>query len=136
MHFDSKVAVVVHEDLAVWQKLNVACFLSGGLVASQPELGGEPYIDASGNIYSPLVRQPILVFGATTEELKRTLRGAIECGMKPSIYTRQLFVTNNDANNRAAVASVPTDALDLVGVAIHGERKDVDKVVKSLRLHA
>ena len=136
MHFNSKIAIVVHEDLAVWQKLNVACFLSGGLVASQPELGGEPYTDGSGNVYGPLIRQPILVFAATTSDLKRTLRRAMECGMKPSIYTRELFATNNDAGNRAAVASVPTDELDLVGIAIHGERKDVDKAVKGLRLHA
>jgi hypothetical protein len=31
MTFDTKIAIVVREDLAAWQKLNVAAFLSGGL---------------------------------------------------------------------------------------------------------
>jgi hypothetical protein len=30
---------------------------------------------------------------------------------------------------------VPADALDLVGFALHEDRKDVDKVLKGLKLH-
>jgi hypothetical protein len=136
MDFTTKVAVVVREDLAVWQKLNVACFLTGGLVGTYPELAGQNYADASGQSYGPLVRQPILVLAASGEELTRTLRRAIDRGLKPSIYTRELFATYNDADNRAAVAAVPTDALDLVGLALHGDRKEVDKVTKGLKLHS
>ena len=136
MIFTTKIAVVVRDDLAVWQKLNVACFLSGGLVGSYPELAGERYRDASGRTYGPLVRQPILVFAATSEELTRTLRRCSERGLPASIYTRELFATGNDVANRAAVAAVATDGLDLVGLAIHAERKDVDKVTKGLKLHA
>ena len=136
MIFTTKIAVVVRDDLAVWQKLNVACFLSGGLVGSYPELAGERYRDASGRTYGPLVRQPILVFAATSEELTRTLRRCSERGLPASIYTRELFATGNDVANRAAVAAVATDGLDLVGLAIHAERKDVDKVTKGLKLHS
>jgi hypothetical protein len=136
MIFTTKIAIVVRDDLAVWQKLNVACFLSGGLVGSYPELAGERYQDASGRTYGPLVRQPILVFAATGEDLTRTLRRCSERGLPASIYTRELFATGNDVANRAAVAAVATDGLDLVGLAIHAERKDVDKVTKGLRLHA
>lgn len=116
MEYDTKVAIIVCEDLPVWQKLNVACFLSGGLVGTHPELAGEPYADASGQTYGPLVRQPIWVFAASAQELSRTLRRAIDRGLRPSIYTRALFETKNDADNRRAVASVSTDTLDLVGL--------------------
>jgi hypothetical protein len=136
MDFTTKVAVVVREDLAVWQKLNVASFLIGGLVGTHPELAGESYADASGQSYGPLVRQPILVFAASGEELTRTLRRAIDRGLKPSIYTRELFATYNDDDNRAAVAAVSTDALDLAGLALHADRKEVDKVTKGLKLHS
>jgi len=136
MDFTTKVAVVVREDLAVWQKLNVACFLTGGLVGIHPELAGESYADASGQSFGPLVRQPILVFAASGEELTRTLRRAIDRGLKPSIYTRELFATYNDGDNRAAVAAVSTDALDLAGLALHADRKEVDKVTKGLKLHS
>jgi hypothetical protein len=135
MRFDTKFAVVVRDDLAVWQKLNVACFLSGGLVGAAPELAGEPYVDGSGKFYGRLIRQPVLVYGATAEDLTRTLKRASERGVRVSIYTKELFATGYDAANRAAVAGVATDALDLVGLALCAERKDVDRIVKGLSLH-
>jgi len=135
MNFSTKIAIVVRDDLAPWQKLNVACFLSGGLVGSYPELAGERYRDASGRAYGPLVRQPILVFAARGEALTRTLRRCLERGLAVSIYTRELFATGNDVANRAAVAAVATESLDLVGLALHADRKDVDKVTKGLTLH-
>ena len=135
MRFDSKIAIAVRDDLATWQKLNVACFLTGGLVGARPELAGERYVDGSRQSYGPLVRQPILVFTASAEELRKALRRARERGLDPSIYTKELFATGNDVDNRAAVAGVPTDALDLVGLGLHAERKEVDKVMKGLALH-
>ena len=135
MRFETKVVIVVREDLATWQKLNVACFLSGGLVGAYPELAGERYVDASGKTYGPLVRQPILVFAASGQQLAGTLRRAAERGLEASIYTRELFATSNDADNRAAVAVVPTDTLDLVGFALYADRKVIDKVTKGLTLH-
>ena len=136
MRFETKIAIVVREDLAAWQKLNVACFLSGGMVGCNPELAGERYIDASGQTYGPLIRQSVLVFSASSEELARTLRRAMERGLKPSIYTRDLFATGNDADNRAAVAAVQTDSLDLVGLGLYADRKEVDKVTNGLSLHS
>lgn len=136
MRFDTKIAIAVRDDLASWQKLNVACFLSGGLVGSHPELAGERYLDGSGQVYGRLIRQPILVFSASAEELHRTLRRARERGLTPSLYTKELFATGNDTDNRAAVARVATSALDLVGLGLHGDRKDVDKVIKGLTLHS
>src|SRR6516164_8579713 len=105
MLFDTKIAVVVREDLAVWQKLNVASFLAGGLVGAYPELAGERYVDGTGRVYGPLVRQPMLIFAATAAELTRTLRRALESGLTPAIYTKELFATGHDAANRAAVAA-------------------------------
>ena len=54
MTFDTKIAIVVREDLATWQKLYVACFLAGGLVGLYPDLAGEHYVDASGQTYGPI----------------------------------------------------------------------------------
>jgi hypothetical protein len=133
--FDTKIAVIVREDLATWQKLNVTAFLAGGLPGSYPELPGEFYLDASGRQYGKLIRQPILIFGASAAELARSRQRATERNLPVSIYIQELFATGNDADNRAAVAAVPTDQLDLVGLAIHADKKDVDKVVKGLKLH-
>lgn len=56
-----------------------------------------------------------------------------QIGAPPTIAA--LFATGNDDDNRAAVAAVEADALDLVGLALHDDRKAVDKVVKGLKLH-
>ena len=135
MRYDTKIAIIIREDLAAWQKLNVASFLAGGLVGAYPELAGENYRDASGRFYGPLIRQPVLIFSANAGELTQALRRAQERGVRPSLYTQELFATGNDADNRAAVAAVPTAALELVGLAIHAARKEADKITKGLSLH-
>jgi len=135
MTFDTKIAIAVREDLAAWQKLNVTAFLAGGLAGCYPELVGERYRDASGLTYGPLVRQPVLVFAASGDELGKALQRAQERNVMASIYTMELFKTYNDIDNRAAVASVATTNLDLGGLAIHAEKRIVDKIIKGLKLH-
>lgn len=135
MRFDTKIAVAVREDLAVWQKLNVTAFLSSGVAHARPESMGKPYEDASGNTYLPMFREPVLVYGADPRTLARTLERARSRGLAAALYTEQLFATGNDDDNRAAVRDVAAEDLDLVGVAVHGPRADVDKVVRGLRLH-
>ena len=135
MVFDTKIAVALREDLPVWQKLNVTAFTVSGLAAVKPELIGAPYQDGSGNLYLPMFRQPVLVFAGTAEALKAAHARAVARNLRLAIYTAELFATGHDEANRAAVKAVPADALDLVGFALHEDRKDVDKVLKGLKLH-
>jgi hypothetical protein len=135
MRFDTKIVIAVHQDLAAWQKLNVTAFLATAIAGADPGLVGETYRDASGNLYLPMSRQPILVFAGTGEALKAAHRRALERNERIAVYTRELFATGHDEANRAAVAAVAADALDLVGLALHAERKTVDKVMKGLALH-
>ncbi len=60
MVFDTKIAIVLREDLPVWQKLNVTAFLTSGIVAQFPEIIGEPYRDRAGNLYNPMSVQPVI----------------------------------------------------------------------------
>ena len=53
-----------------------------------------------------------------------------------AVYTEALFETNNDHDNRAAVAATPTDRLNLVGIGLHADRKAIDKLVNGLRFLA
>jgi len=134
MEQETRIAIVIREDLKVWQKLNVTAFTVGG-IAGIPEMLGKPYEDKDGKKYLPMIRQPILVFSAPEEKMRRTYERALAQGVSFSIYTEELFVTSNDEDNRAAVRSVGSEDLNLVGVAMHGDRKAVDKVVKGLKLH-
>jgi hypothetical protein len=133
--FDTKVAVLVRDDLAVWQKLNVTAFLATGIAAECADAIGEPYVDAAGNRHARLIRQPILIFAASLETLRRAFRQAIERDLTRAIYVGAMFSTGHDAANRAVFAAEPVDALDLVGLVLRGPRKDVDKATKGAVLH-
>jgi hypothetical protein len=135
MQFDTKIAVVLRDDLAVWQKANVTAFLISGIAGTTPEVVGEPYEDASGNRYLPMFRQPVLVFGADAAAIRRAYERAMQRDVELAIYTKELFVTGHDEANRAAVAAVATEDLDLVGIAFRADRKLVDKVVDKLKPH-
>ena len=132
---NTKIAVVVRDDLPVWQRLNVAAFLVSGVASAIPELIGDAYEDADGTKYLAMFGQPVLVFEAAAEVLVSAHRKTLERGLPMSIFTADLFATGNDEDNRAAVRAVPRDALDLVGLAVHGPRNAVDKVVKGARMH-
>jgi len=136
MIYDTKTALVLRRDLAPWQMANVAAFLTGGLVGSNPVMMGEPYRDASNRAHSPLVREPVFVYGGTLEELRRTHARALSRELVPAVYIEAMFTTSNDVDNRAAFAAAPVDALDLVGIGVHGPRKTVDKVINSLKFLA
>ena len=43
--FDTKIAILVRDDLATWQKLNVAAFFMSGITGANSGLIGENYID-------------------------------------------------------------------------------------------
>jgi len=121
--------------LATWQKTNVTAFLVSGIAGTVPGVVGEPYRDASGNEYLPMFVQPVLVYGADAAGLRRAYERALARGIRPAIYTQELFATGHDEANRAAVAAVAAEDLDLVGIAFRAERKAVDKIVDRLRLH-
>jgi hypothetical protein len=135
MQFETKIAVVLRDDLAVWQKTNVMAFLVSGIAAGTPGVVGEPYRDASGNEYLPMFVQPVLTYVADAAALRRAYTRAMERDVRPAIYTAELFSTGHDEANRAEVAAVPADELDLVGIAVRAERKLVDKIVDRLKFH-
>ena len=76
MEFSTKIAVVLRDDLAVWQKANVTAFLVSGVAGTNPETVGEPYRDASGNEYLPMFVQPVLVYEADATALRRAFERA------------------------------------------------------------
>lgn len=136
MRFETKIAVLLRDDLQVWQRLNMTAFLVSGIGREVPEVIGEPYSDADETSYLPMFRQPVLVFEASKEALTTSHQRAVGRGLPLSVFTADLFTTNNDRDNRAAVRAVHRDQLDLVGMAVYGPRNAVDKIVKGAKLHS
>ena len=135
MYEEPKIAVVVRDDLATWQKLNVTAFVVSGIGHRNPDIVGLPYEDASSVSYLPMFAVPIVVLVADRIGIRRAFDRARARELTLSIYTQDLFSTGNDIDNRGAVAQIATDELDLVGIAVVGERRDVDKALDKLRLH-
>jgi hypothetical protein len=134
--FDTKIVVVLRDDLAGWQHLNVTAFLVSGIAATTPELIGEPYADADGTAYAPMFRQPVVVLEGDAATVRAAHRRAVERGLTVPVFTADLFATGGDEENRAAVAKVHRDDLDLVGFAVHAPRNAADKITKGARMHA
>ncbi|MFI6491418.1 DUF2000 family protein [Streptomyces sp. NPDC050564] len=135
IRFDTKIAVLLRDDLEPWQRLNVTAFLVSGLGTVLPEVIGEPYEDADGTPYLPMFRQPVLIFEGVKETLTAAYGRALSRALPRAVFTSDLFATGNDRDNRAAVRAVPTGELDLVGLAVYGPRNAVDKVLKGARMH-
>jgi hypothetical protein len=135
VRFDTKIAVLLRDDLAVWQRLNVTSFLVSGIGQHAPEVIGEPYADADGTDYLPMFRQPVLVFEGGKETLAKSHERAVSRGVALSVFTSDLFSTGNDRDNRAAVRVVNRVNLDLVGIAMYGPRAAIDKIIKGARMH-
>ena len=79
--------------------------------------------------------QPVLVYEADAAALRRAFERVLSRGVTPAVYTSELFTTSHDNANRAALAAVDAQDLDLVGIAFRAERKTVDKIVDRLRFH-
>ncbi|MFJ9179080.1 DUF2000 family protein [Streptomyces sp. NPDC102360] len=135
VRFDTKIAVLLRDDLETWQRLNVTAFLVSGLGPQLPEVIGEPYEDADGTPYLPMFRQPVLVFEGGKDLLKAAHERALRRALPRAVFTSDLFATGHDADNRAAVRAVSAAELDLVGLAVYGPRNAVDKVLKGARMH-
>ncbi|RKS69046.1 hypothetical protein BZB76_6185 [Actinomadura pelletieri DSM 43383] len=135
MRFDTKIGIVVRDDLAAWQRLNVTAFLASGVAYGVPALVGELYEDASGNAYLPMFRQPVLVYEADAAAIRGAHARALARDMHIAVYIEDMFKTGHDEANRETVRSVTVDDMPLVGFAVHGPKNGVDKVLKGVRLH-
>lgn len=134
--FDTKVAVVVRDDLPVWQRLNVCAFLMSGVTAAAGAMAiGDSYLDADDNRYLALLVQPVLIFEATADKLKTVRERAGRREVPIALYTADMFTTGTDEDNRAAVRAVTAEDLDLVGIGLRAPHRDADAVLRGLSRH-
>ncbi|MEL5295819.1 DUF2000 domain-containing protein [Serratia nevei] len=133
--FDTKIAFIVRDDLPTWQRLNVVAFLATGIAAAAPEIIGERYVDAQGRRYGAISGQPMLIFAADLPGLQNVHRKGLERELTLIPYVHAMFATGYDEANRQVFRAEDADNLDLVGLALRGPKKAVDKAIKGLALH-
>ncbi|MCA2370590.1 DUF2000 family protein [Agrobacterium genomosp. 3 str. CIP 111-78] len=134
--FDTKIAVILRDDLAVWQKLNVTAFLMSGIVAQTGDIIGEPYRDGAGNVYNPLSIQPVVVMATDQEALRKIHQRSLERDITTSLYIEEMFATGHDVANRQVFSEFSPDNARVVGMALRADKKIVDKITKGAKLHA
>jgi hypothetical protein len=134
--FDTKFAIVLRDDLATWQELNVTAFLASGIVAQFPAIIGDAYRDAAGNLYNPMSIQPVIVLSADGVTMAKIHQRSLERGVKTSLYVEEMFSTGHDVANREVFGKFGPDDAKVVGIALRAEKKLVDKIVKGARMHA
>lgn len=134
--FDTKIAIVLRDNLASWQRLNVTAFLMSGIVGQNPDVIGETYKDRAGNLYNALSVQPIIVLSADDAAISTIHRRALERDLTASIFIEEMFSTGHDAANRAVFAEFAPDDAKVVGIALRADKKVVDKITKGAVMHA
>ncbi|TCO69229.1 DUF2000 domain-containing protein [Marinisporobacter balticus] len=134
MEFDTKIVVILRDDLLTWQKLNITAFLMSGIGGTQ-NIIGEPYVDGDGVAYLPMSQQPIMIYSASGEALKEILKKALTKEANMTIYTEEIFKTYHDVDNRAKVAEYKTNDLNLVGIGMIGKKNHINRLTKGLSLH-
>lgn len=133
--FDTKIALIVRDDLPTWQRLNVVAFLATGIAHAAPEIMGEQYVDAAGHQYGRLAGQPMLVFEADLAGLQKARRIGQERELTMLPYVFAMFSTSHDQANREVFLAEDPESMNLVGLALRGPKKAVDKAIKGLAMH-
>lgn len=133
--FDTKIAIIVRDDLATWQKLNVTAFLMSGLTGANPDLIGAPYVDRDGNTHLPMSVQPVIVLTGAANVLTNIRNRARDRGVDTVAYIEEMFATGHDDANRAVFAQHGPDAANTVGIALRTDKKIVDKITKGAKMH-
>lgn len=134
--FDTKIAIIVREDLATWQKLNVTAFLMSGITGANPEIIGEPYRDKDGRMHLAMSVQPVIVLSAPANVMTNIRNRAHDRGVPSVAYIEDMFATGHDAANRAVFAEHGADEANTVGLALRADKKTVDKITKGTSMHA
>ncbi|MCO6185571.1 DUF2000 family protein [Rhizobium sp. L1K21] len=133
--FDTKIVIVLRNDLAEWQALNVTAFLATGIAGHMPEIIGEDYVDRDGYVYNPISVQPMIILEADGDLMRKIHRRSLERGVRSSLYVEEMFATGHDAANRAVFADYGPDDAKVVGIAFRAEKKAADKITKGAKMH-
>ncbi|MEO6548636.1 MAG: DUF2000 domain-containing protein [Ferruginibacter sp.] len=135
--YENKIAIVILNDLAHRQKLNITAFLASSVAIAFPYTHGAPLVSASGTQYLPFLKHPVLIYSAeTNEQIKRTFNRDTERELHFGVYTKGLFATKNEEGNLTEIAKHTDSELDLAGIIIYGENKKVDKAIDKLKFHS
>jgi len=132
---DTKIAIIIRDDLATWQKLNVTAFLMSGITSANPGIVGKTYQDRGGKRHLAMSVKPVMVLAGTANFLTNIRKRANDKGVDTIAYIEGMFSTGYDDANRAVFADHDATEANTVGIALRADKKIVDKITKGARMH-
>ena len=133
--FDTKIVIILRDDLKPWQELNVTAFLATGIAGAEPTIIGEAYRDRAGNVYNPMSIQPMVVLSADAATMAKAHRRSLDLKVRMSAYVEEMFATGHDAANRAVFAEFAPEDAKLVGLDFRAPKKVADRIGKGAKMH-
>ena len=133
--FDTKIAIIIRDDLATWQKLNVTAFLMSDITGANPGIVGKTYQDRGGKRHLAMSVQTVIVLTGTANMLTNIRKRANDTDIDTVAYIEEMFSTGHDDANRAVFAEHDATEANTVGIALRADKKIVDKITKGARMH-
>ena len=129
-----RCVIVVDAGLPVGRAANAAAVLALTIGQRHPALVGAPIVDASGYEHPGLIPIGIAVLAAPLEELPGLRANGASAGCDIVDFPVQGQQTTDYKAFQDAVATVATDELRYVAIALVGQRKPIGKIVGKLGL--
>jgi hypothetical protein len=130
-----RCVIILNQQLPPGKAANAAAVLALTLGQRHPHLVGEPLVDATGHSYPGLIQIGISVLAGQADALSALLRAAEEQSLDAIIFPHEGQQTVDYAAFRTQIAGQSTEAFELIGLAIAGDKKLVRKLTANLALY-
>ncbi len=127
-----KISVVLDKSLATGVALNTCAHMLASLGSKIPQMIGKQVTDKSGFKHAGIPICANVILKADNSEIKKIVESAknltvVDCA-------EECYTTQTDQEYVEAVSNHTKDTIKYIGVALFGEKKEVDKFTKNLSL--
>lgn len=129
-----RCVIVLNEDLPAGKAVNAAAVIALTVGQRHPVLVGPPLIDAEQCEYPGLIPIGIPVLAATADQLKMLLESCRAQDVDKVIFPVEGQETTRYDDFTAMVLGRKTEQLQLLGMAIIGDKKNVRKLTVQYKL--
>lgn len=134
--FSKKLSIAVREDVASWQLTNTVAHIVAylGNKMSEPFDTGE-YFTSKDGIQLPRNSQyGIVALRATKEDLKTLVRVLLTTDILWIVYVQEMIDMIDDTELEAALSSIPSGEMDILGVGMFGSKETLKELTGTLKL--
>ena len=129
-----KCVILLSPALPIGMAANTAAVLSVTLGRLRPDMVGADVLDQEGGVHRGIITFPIPILAADEEQLRTLRRQAEAAGLTAVDFTDLSQGCRTYKEYIERMGRTPETALRYIGLALCGERKQVDHLTGSLPL--